>query len=367
METWEPYREDEDIDAPSDVLEDPGLACLVDRFCSSLISGYNRSAHTVRNYRTDIEAFLRWCKRSDIDPLSIRHQQIRTYLGYLDQARYARTTINRHLSSIKGFYRWMVVEGICENSPADILSGPKIPKTLPRVLPPQDTKLLLDTMEGRTSEIDDREVGDSDPNRSKVSYSNVNGRDRDEVGEDDPQRGRAGKRKALSRALDLRNEAVLELLYATGLRVSEASSLSVSGLDLNQGLVRVMGKGSKERLVPVHRRACEVIRRYLEEGRPILLGHADVSNVFLSSKGNALSANTIRQIFKKGLHEAGLDESLSPHALRHSFATDLLSGGAGLRSVQEMLGHASLSTTQIYTHLTSEHLKDVHRKAHPRG
>lgn len=179
------------------------------------------------------------------------------------------------------------------------------------------------------------------------------------------------KSQELSAALEIRNQALLELLYAAGLRVSEASSLSLEGLDTKRGFVRVMGKGSKERLVPLHEKACEILEEYLRIARPILAKKSKHSNsssfVFLSARGNQLSTNTIRAVFKEKLHESGLDESLSPHAMRHSFATDLLSGGADLRSVQEMLGHASLSTTQIYTHLTSDHLKQVHQASHPRG
>ena len=309
---------------------------LIDAFCKSLATQYNKSAHTIRNYRIDIEAYLRWCRREYIDMLTARHQQIRRYLAYLDQAQYARTTINRHLSSIKAFYRWLVIEGKCQGNPAAILQGPKQPKTLPRVISTHDIDRLL--------EESDQTSGCESNKTSSNKHS-----------------------AELAQALRIRNEALLELLYAAGLRVSEASSLLLSGLDLQQGFVRVMGKGSKERLVPLHQKACEALTEYLQYGRPLLRKHPDNSYVFLSVRGNKLSTNTIRSIFKERLHEVGLDESLSPHALRHSFATDLLSGGADLRSVQEMLGHASLSTTQIYTHLTSDHLKEVHRTSHPRG
>lgn len=298
---------------------------LLGQFCVSLAAEHNRSAHTVRNYRIDLAAYLVWCNRGGLDFLTVRHQQIRRYLAYLDQAGYVRTTINRHLSSIKGFYRWLVVEGHCESSPADILQGPKQPKTLPRVIPSGDMEQLLDT----------------------------------------PSTPVSGKEK--SEALSLRNKALLELLYAAGLRVSEAAGLLVSGIDISIGMVRVMGKGSKERLVPLHQKACAVLQEYLEKARPILLGNNQSEYVFVSVHGKALSTSTVRTVFKKALHEAGLDESLSPHAMRHSFATDLLSGGADLRSVQEMLGHSNLSTTQIYTHLSSDHLKSVHHQSHPRG
>lgn len=315
---------------------------LVEDYCEALAAQQNRSAHTIRNYRIDILAYLRWCKREDLDPFRIRHQQIRRYLAYLDQARYSRKTINRHLSSIKGFYRWLVVEGRCDSSPAEILQGPKQSKTLPRVIGTHEMDQLL---EGQGSQI--QEESEVAPAADKK------------------------KSKELSAALEIRNQALLELLYAAGLRVSEASSLSLDGLDTKRGFVRVMGKGSKERLVPLHEKACEILEEYLHTARPILAKKSKHPNpssfVFLSARGNQLSTNTIRAVFKEKLHESGLDESLSPHTMRHSFATDLLSGGADLRSVQEMLGHASLSTTQIYTHLTSDHLKQVHQASHPRG
>lgn len=246
------------------------------------------------------------------------------------QAQYARTTINRHLSSIKAFYRWLVIEDKCQSNPAAILQGPKQSKILPRVIAPRDMEHLLD--------------GAKDANKTQSKTQ-----------------------QALKEALILRDDALLELLYAAGLRVSEVSSLELARLDLNQGFVRVMGKGSKERLVPLHQKACQVLENYVLHARPVLKRDSESSYVFLSVHGRPLSTNTIRTVFKKKVHEAGLDESLSPHAMRHSFATDLLSGGADLRSVQEMLGHSSLSTTQIYTHLTSEHLKEVHHQSHPRG
>lgn len=323
--------------APSNEGIDPSLRSLVEGFCTSLAVEHNRSSHTIRNYRTDIEAYMRWCAREKLDVLSVRHQQVRRYLAYLDQAGYSRKTVNRHLSSIKGFYRWLVVEGHCQSSPADILSGPKQAKTLPRVIAPQDMDKLLSR--AASQEVASHEVAQKKP-RSKKAIQ--------------------------QEAIALRNEALFELLYAAGLRVSEVAGLLVTRVDLEAGTLRVMGKGSKERLVPLHAVACEVLSRYLEQARPLLLV-GESPYVFLSARGNPLSTNTIRSVFKEALRAAQLDESLTPHAMRHSFATDLLSGGADLRSVQEMLGHASLSTTQIYTHLTSDRLKQVHHQTHPRG
>lgn len=295
---------------------------LVERFYRGLQSESIHSLNTTRAYLTDIKAFLRWCERNNFDVLSLKHQQLRLYLAYLDAARYSRRTINRHLSAIKGFYRWLVIEGSLRASPADVLQGPKQAKTLPHVLTTAEMDKLLGVYKCQNT----------DPAPS-----------------------------------DMRNLALLELLYASGLRVSEASDLTLSQLDLSQGFVRPIGKGSKERIVPIHQEARDVLRDYLNKARPILLGENNLPYVFVSNRGNKMSTNAIRGVFKYALRSAGLDESLSPHAVRHSFATDLLSGGADLRSVQEMLGHASLSTTQIYTHLTPEHLQSEHHRAHPRG
>ncbi len=297
---------------------------LLDSFCLSLSAERNASPQTVRAYKSDVSAFLAWCEHDCVDALQATHREVRRYLAYLDQAGYSRRTVNRRLSAIKSFYRWLVVEGSVECSPAEVLQGPKQGKPLPRAVHRQEMDRLLSvTLEGK------------------------------QPGEASPE--------------ELRDQAILELLYASGLRVSEAAGLQLSGLDLEERLVRVMGKGSKERIVPLHATACQALESYLSLGRPALLGKRQSSAVFISSRGNDMSANAVRVVFKRALRKAGLDESLSPHAMRHSFATDLLAGGADLRSVQEMLGHSSLSTTQIYTHLTPERLRSAHHQAHPRA
>lgn len=293
---------------------------LQQEFIAVLQAESLHSDNTIRAYATDIKAFLLWCQDSGFNPLTLRHQQLRLYLAYLDRSGYTRRTVNRHLSAVKGFYRCLVIQGSVETSPADVLQGPKQPKSLPRVMTTQDMQRLLSVYD----------VEDPTPR-------------------------------------DLRNKALLELLYACGLRVSEASSLTLSQLDLKQRLAKPFGKGSKERIVPMHATAAKAIDRYLRLGRDELLRDEPLPNVFISNSGGVMSTNAIREVFKNALQIAGLDTSLSPHAVRHTFATDLLSGGADLRSVQEMLGHSSLSTTQIYTHLTPEHLQKEHHQAHPRA
>ncbi len=285
------------------------------------------SAHTVRAYHIDLMDFARWAKRASVDPLTATHRQLRQYLGELDRAQYSRTTINRRLSALRGFFRWLNVTGKSSSDPACVLQGPKKQKSLPQVIRPADMARLL----------------------------SVHGK-----------RDAQGRPREQSPA-DMRDQALLEFLYACGARVSEASGLKVADVDFEQGQVKVFGKGSKERIIPLHEMALSSLRAYLVVGRPRLLDGKSSEYAFVSTRGNRMGTDAIRKMFKATLREAGLDETLSPHDMRHTFATDLLSGGADLRSVQEMLGHASLSTTQVYTHLSPERLKDAHRQAHPRA
>lgn len=300
----------------------------LDGFLASLVLERNLSKHTVRNYSIDISDYLRWAKRSELDPFCLSRRQARRYLGELDSAQYKRSTVNRRLSAIKTFFRWLQESGIIEDDPFSALSGPKNPGHLPKSVGAQDMNRLLSVHE---EALRDSEKGTKE------------------------------------HAINLRNRALLELIYAAGLRISEAANIPIKGADLASKQVRVLGKGSKERIVPIHDRAVKCIREYLSDGRPVLETSSSPDNLFLSSRGLAYSADNARKMFKRTLLDAGLDPTLSPHALRHSFATDVLVGGADLRTVQEMLGHSSLSTTQIYTHVSDERLKDVHHQAHPRG
>ena len=285
------------------------------------------SEHTVRSYATDLEAYLRWCMRKGVDPRAVTHRQLRAYLGDMDAARYARTTINRHLSSLRGFYGWMKLVGAIDADPAGALSGPKQGRHLPHVLQGQQMESLL-CVHGPTD---------------------LQGRKREQT------------------PADMRDQAILEFLYASGARISEASGLKMSDVDFASHLVRVFGKGRKERIIPLHDLCVRTMRAYLEHARPQLLGQKATDRFFVSNRGNPMSPDAMRKMFKKTVRAAGLDERLSPHDMRHTFATDLLDGEADLRSVQEMLGHSSLSTTQIYTHLSPARLKDAHSQAHPRA
>lgn len=302
--------------------EDPYLN-LVERYVGSLVAERNDSHHTERAYKTDLSDYLRWAKREDLDILKITHRAARRYLGELDAAGYTRATINRRLSAIKGFYKWLYAHEYIEDDPVFALQGPKKPARMPHHLSSDDMEMILSYHDSLNDESCSGEA--------------------------------------------IRDHALLELLYACGLRVSEASSLELGNVDFYQGQIKVMGKGSKERIVPIHKTAIEAIRLYIEKARPELLGDRESKYLFVTKRSIRYPEDSIRRMFKRILKDLGLDPSISPHSMRHSFATDVLVGGADLRSVQEMLGHSSLSTTQIYTHVTSERMADVHHQSHPRG
>ena len=306
---------------------DGQAASHVEAFCAALQVEDNASAHTVRAYRIDLFDFLRWAHREKLDPLHMSHRQLRLYLGELDRAQYSRRTINRRLSALKSFFRWLNVCDIIDGDPASVLQGQKQGKSLPRMIQGQDMVKLLSVYGKRDAQGTPREQTPT----------------------------------------DMRNLALLEFLYACGARVSEASGLMLSNVDFKNGQVKVFGKGRKERIIPLHELALYSMRGYVYVARPKLLQEKQSGAFFVSTRGNAMTPDAIRKMFKETLRLAGLDMTLSPHDMRHTFATDLLEGGADLRSVQEMLGHASLSTTQIYTHLSASRLKQVHAKAHPRA
>lgn len=304
------------------------VPALVERFCASLQAERGLSPHTARAYHVDLSDYLRWAQRQNIDALHVSHRQLRRYFGELDQARYSRTTINRRLSALRAFFRWLMDESVIDADPASALQGPRLGRRLPRVISPADMARILSVHAGRTLEGEPRE----------------------------------------RTVQDMRDQAVLEFLYACGARVSEASGLLMRDVDFERSQVKVFGKGSKERIIPLHDMAAATLRDYASYARLKLLeGKPDIPYLFVSNGGRQLSTDAIRKMFKKTLAEAGVDTTFSPHDMRHTFATDLLNGGADLRSVQEMLGHSSLSTTQIYTHVSATRLKEVHRQAHPRG
>lgn len=300
-------------------LDQQRLEAAIDGYLAHLSGVRNLSPNTTCAYAQDLAAFLDWSRREGVSPMRVTHRDLRTYLLELTRAGYSTRTIARRLSALRGLYRWMLREGLCDSAAVTALASPKLSRTLPRTMSDKDVRGLLATCEG-----------------------------------DGP--------------VDLRDRAFLEVLYATGARISEAAGLAVDDVDLAQGLVRLFGKGSKERVVPIYHLAAESVRSYLATGRPALVREGRTTNsLFLSTRGNPMSADALRTVFERRVAKAHLDPSLTPHAMRHTFATELLSGGADLRSVQELLGHESLATTQVYTHLSVERLKEATRSAHPRS
>ena len=302
------YFDDERFDAPA--VEH---ACA---FLRHLRVERGLSENTVRAYALDIRSYFDWAARCGYNPLQVNHRRFRRYLAELNQAQYESSTISRHLSAVRSFFRFLNESGAVQVNPAAAAATPKLHKALPRKTSQSDVEQLLSVCETDTP---------------------------------------AG----------LRDQAFLELLYASGARISELAKLELGDVDVESMEVRLFGKGSKERIVPLYPVAVHAVCQYLEKGRPRLLTKGPLSALFVSSRGMAMSADSLRKVFKRRAAQAGLDPSLHPHDLRHAFATELVEGGADLRSVQEMLGHASLSTTQIYTHLSLQHMKDVYKQAHP--
>ena len=297
----------------------------IDDFIAHISRVEGLTPNTVTAYSSHLEAFARWCERSDVDAFSCGIRDLRAYLAELNRARFAPRTVAAHLSSIRSFYRWMHLEGLVATDIASTLATPKLPKGLPAHLTSEQMDALL------------RAPDTSTPDGS-------------------------------------RDAAMLELLYASGARISELAALDIESLSFADRSLRLYGKGRKERIVPVYRRAIDACRNYLDGPRSELLASAGRSDTpglprpfFISARGNRMSAASLRSRFHRLCTVSGLPPDITPHAMRHTFATDLLEGGADLRSVQELLGHASLSTTQIYTHLTSDRLKSAVSQAHPRS
>ncbi len=271
------------------------------------------SHHTLRAYRIDLEEFVEFLTSLGVDDWRrVKRIHIREFLGSLLSKGYSSRSAARKLSAIKTFFRFLRKEEIIDRNPALGVKSPKIEKTLPSFLSEEEMERLFSLLPSSTT-------------------------------------------------LDVRNRAILELLYGTGIRASELVGLNLSDVNFRNDTVRVFGKRKKERIVPLPRRAREALEKYLE-----VRGRRE-GPLFLSKLGKRLSQRTLQRIVHKSLMLISDAAKLSPHTLRHTFATHLLSRGADLRAVQELLGHASLSTTQIYTHLTVKNLKELYRRAHPRG
>lgn len=282
----------------------------IEKYARYLEIEKNASVHTISNYRLDLEEFKKFIGEAEIE--TVDYLAIRKFLSILKEKNLKSSSISRKLSCIRSFFRFLNREGLLKNDPSTAISSPKLERHLPIFLTEDEVTKLIESPD--TLDL-----------------------------------------------LGLRDRAILETFYSTGMRISELVGLNIENIDFFGGVVKVMGKGKKERLVPIGDRALRIIREYINKNKQPPVA------VFLNKNGKRITARGVRLILDKYIRRTALREDISPHSLRHSFATHLLNRGADLRSVQELLGHANLSTTQIYTHLTTEKLKSVYDKAHPRA
>jgi tyrosine recombinase XerC len=290
---------------------------VFNRYINYLDAERNASHYTVRNYTHDLLDFFSYLKSKKISSLNeVNRQVLRGYLSHLMKEGFAKVSISRKLSAIRSFYHYLLREEFVATSPVADTSSPKLDKRLPKFLTPEETVRLLEAPDSST-------------------------------------------------ALGQRDRALIELLYASGLRVSELVSLDLEQINLDTNEIRVWGKGSKERVVLMGKPAATALASYLSQGRPQLLGKKKSYALFLNRDGGRLTERSIQRILGKYTRMAGIKKRVHPHLLRHTFATHLLDGGADLRVVQELLGHASLVSTQIYTHVTQSRARKVYLSAHP--
>lgn len=288
-------------------------------FLNHLLIDRMLSDNTIKSYAFDLESFLRFLSEQSRTINEVNKKDLQHYLAHLYDLKMQTSTVSRHLSSIRAFFDYLIIEGEIKTSPCELIDSPKLPKNLPKILTLDEVTLLLDSFTSKT-------------------------------------------------ANDIRNKAMIELLYATGMRVSELLNLNLSDLYLEMGFIRCMGKGSKERIIPIGELASCALETYLVGSRQKFLKEGILTEaLFLNRLGKRMSRQGFWKILKKQALIAGIKKDISPHMLRHSFATHLIENGADLRIVQELLGHVDVSTTQIYTHISKSHLKKVITNAHPRA
>lgn len=292
---------------------------LLDEFCDALWLEDGLSRNTLDSYRRDLRQFQAWLEKTrGADLLDATHGELLSYLAYKVAGKAKATSTSRLLSSLKRFYQHALRQNKIAADPSLNIDAPKLPRGLPKTLTEEDVEKLL-------------------------AAPHV----------EDP--------------LGLRDRTMLEVLYASGLRVSELVTLKAAQVSQDMGVVRIMGKGSKERLVPVGEEALGWVKRYTSEARADILGRRSSDALFVTARAGAMTRQSFWHLLKRHALHAGLRKAISPHTLRHAFATHLLNHGADLRVVQMLLGHSDISTTQIYTHVARERLKQLHAKHHPRG
>lgn len=293
----------------------------LENFRTYILVEKNFSKHTAKAYCSDILDFLLWIGDTDVGEVTLA--KVREYLHFIQKFNYKKSTIARKIASLRTFYKLLYREKRSDSNPAMSLNAPKRAKSLPKFLTPFEVEQIL---------------------------NNIN----------------------IETPAGFRNKAILELLWATGMRVSELSGLNFEDLNLEENEIRVFGKGAKERIILVTDRAKSFLERYIKTARPIIAKGYTVSEnedspVFINSTGFRLQTQSIRKAINEVVDKIQLPKHVTPHVFRHSFATHLIENGADLRVVQELLGHASISNTQIYTHISSQHLKEVYNEAHPRA
>ncbi|MGZ4261743.1 MAG: site-specific tyrosine recombinase XerD [Solirubrobacteraceae bacterium] len=301
----------------------PRLNDLLLDFLAYLELERGLSRNTLEAYRSDLQQYGEFLARRGIDPLVVVPTDLASFVSELHDGRDGRpavapATLQRKIACLRSFYRHLRRDGILDHDPTSELRAPRSRQRLPKVLSRDEVARLLQQPRG-------------------------------------PSPGA------------IRDRALLETMYACGLRASEAIGLELSDVDLEAGILRARGKGSKERIVPIGTKAIESLNYYLEKARPRLVGDRDQPRLFVNLRGGGLSRQGLYKIVQGHARSAGLERRMSPHTLRHTFATHLLAGGCDLRSLQEMLGHADIGTTQVYTHLSAERLRDVYFDAHPRA
>jgi site-specific recombinase XerD len=324
------------------VAGEPATHPALDRFLRSL-EARDASPDTVRAYRTAVGTYLDWLAARGTDWRRPARADLRAYLARLGTGA-ARTTVAQRLAAIRSFHRWAAREELAPGDPWGAIATPRLPRRLPRVLEVDQVGRLIAVVEAELASAEERS-----PDPATVAQAT---------------------------ALALRDRALVETAYAAGLRISELAAADLGALDLRRGEIRVIGKGRKERIGLLGRPAIAALEAYLAHGRPILLergaghvpgGGSPPSQVFLNHLGTPLGVRGLRYRLDRLCRAAGLPEGVSPHTLRHSFATHLLDGGADLRVVQELLGHENLATTQVYTHVSPGRLAAAYRDAHPRA
>ena len=288
---------------------------LVEEFLRYLLIDKGYSNNTIESYKRDLIKFLEYNKKNNID--NINSDDLKEYIKNLSKDKLNEKSISRNISCLKSFYKFLVIENIIERNPAESLFIPKIKKSLPNILSEEEIINLLD----------------------------IN----------------------LTDNYSFRNKAMLELMYSTGIRVSELINLKLSDIDFTNDIVRTFGKGSKERIVPIGEFASESLKIYINNYRNNMLKKYNNEYLFLNNHGNQMTRQGCFKIIKNIAKEKGINKDLSPHTLRHSFASHLLKYGADLRTIQELLGHSDISTTQIYTHISNEKLKENYKDFHPHG